>query len=177
VAKSYRGRGVPMADLIQEGNITLMRAVERFDPDRGARLGTYVAAWLHRSLRRALRSLSRTVRLAESAKNARSCSVPIDEPLGEDRLSLTDVLCEDDAIAPDDVAVREQMRARARRHLDRLPPQEALVLRRHFGVGQPQAQSLRAIGDDLGVSRERVRQIKEAALGRLRCRMRRLAPD
>ncbi len=92
VAKSYRGRGVAMADLIQEGNITLMRAVERFDPDRGARLGTYATAWLHRSMQRTVRSLSRTVRLAESAKNARSRSVPIDEPLGEDRLSLTDLL-------------------------------------------------------------------------------------
>ncbi|MBW2458345.1 MAG: sigma-70 family RNA polymerase sigma factor [Deltaproteobacteria bacterium] len=177
VAKSYRGRGVPMADLIQEGNITLMRAVERFDPDRGARLGTYATAWLHRSMQRAVRSLSRTVRLAESAKNARSCSVPIDEPLGEDRLSLTDVLYADDAVAPDDLAAREQLRGRARRHIDRLPPQEALVVRRYFGVGQSDTESLRAIGDDLGVSRERVRQIKEAALGKLKRRMRRLASD
>jgi len=177
VAKSYRGRGVPMADLIQEGNITLMRAVERFDPDRGARLGTYATAWLHRSMRRTVRSLSRTVRLAESAKNARSCSVPIDEPLGENRLSLTDVLCPDDAIAPDDEAAREQLRECARQHIDKLPPQEALVVRRYFGVGQAQPETLQAIGDDLGVSRERVRQIKAAGLSKLKRRMGRLAGD
>ncbi len=75
------------------------------------------------------------------------------------------------------MAAREQLRGRARRHIDRLPPQEALVVRRYFGVGQSEPESLRAIGDDLGVSRERVRQIKEAALRKLKGRMRRLAQD
>jgi RNA polymerase nonessential primary-like sigma factor len=175
VAKSYRSRGVPMADLIQEGNIALMHAIERFDPEHGARLGTYATAWLHRSMQRTIRSLSRTVRLPESARNAKSRSVPIDEPFGEARLSLTDILIEKDAIAPDDVAAREEIRARARELLCDLRPQEAYVVRRRFGIEQPRSMTLREIGEELGVTRERVRQIEKAALDKLRKRMRPLA--
>lgn len=174
VAKAYRNRGVAMADLIQEGNISLLRAVEKYDPTRGARLGTYATAWLHRSMARTIRSLSRTVRLPESAKTARSHSVPIDEPVGEGRLSLTDILCEDDAIAPDDAVSREDIRAKAREHLSSLSEQEAFVIRRRFGIEDGNAQTLREIGEVLGVTRERVRQIEKAALDRLRRRMRRL---
>lgn len=173
VAKVYRNRGVPMADLIQEGNISLWSAVEKFDPERGARLGTYATVWLHRSMRRTVRSLSRTVRLPESAKSARSRSVPIDEPVGQERLSLTDVLCHPDAIAPDDVAAREQIRSRARQHLSGLSAQEALVVRRRFGIEHPTALTLREIGVHLGLTRERVRQIEKSALDKLRRRMRR----
>lgn len=172
VAKAYRNRGVPMADLIQEGNISLLRAVEKFDPDRGARLGTYATTWLHRSMRRTVRSLSRTVRLPESARDAQSHSVPIDEPSGEGRLSLTDVLAEDDAVAPDDVAAREQIRRRARQHLSSLSPHEELVVRRRFGIEHPKAETLREIGEELGVTRERARQIEKSALDKLRRRMR-----
>lgn len=176
VAKSYKNRGVLMADLIQEGNISLMRAVEKFDPDRGVRLGTYATAWLHRSMRRTIRSLSRTVRIPESAKNARSQSVPIDEPVGEDRLSLTDVLCEDDAVAPDDEAERGQIRERAHQCLSCLSESEARVVRLRFGIEQPEALTLQEIGAQLGVTRERVRQIEKSALDKLRKRMRRFAP-
>lgn len=172
VAKAYRHRGVPMADLIQEGNISLLRAVEKFDPDRGARLGTYATTWLHRSMRRTLRSLSRTVRLPESARGAQSHSVPIDEPSGEGRLSLTDVLAEDDAVAPDDLAAREQIRRRAREQLSSLSPHEELVVRRRFGIEHPKAETLREIGEELGVTRERARQIEKSALDKLRRRMR-----
>jgi RNA polymerase primary sigma factor len=164
-----------MADLIQEGNISLMRAVEKFDPDRGARLGTYATTWLHRSMRRTLRSLSRTVRLPESAKNARSSTVSLDEPITEDRLSLTDILYEDDAPAPDDVAEREEIRAQTRELISTLSEQEALVVRKRFGVNQLDSLTLREIGEELGVTRERVRQIEKAALEKLRRRMRRLS--
>jgi RNA polymerase sigma factor (sigma-70 family) len=177
VAKNYQRRGVPMADLIQEGNISLVRAVERFDPEHGTRLGTYATAWLHRSIRRAVRTLGRTVRLPESAKNAQSHSVPIDEPVGQERLSLTDVLCEDDAIAPDDLAAREQVRSQARELLEGLSPQEAVVVRRRFGIEQDHAETLREIGEVLGVTRERVRQIEKLALDKLRRRLRHLAPE
>ncbi len=177
VAKTYRRRGVPMADLIQEGNISLMRAVAKFDPTRGARLGTYATAWLHRSMRRTVRSLSRTVRLPESAKDARSRSVPIDEPVGASRLSLTDVLCEDDAVAPDALAAREEIRELARQYLSCLSASEAKVVRRRFGIESPGPLTLREIGMELGVTRERVRQIEKSALGKLRRRMCRLAPD
>jgi RNA polymerase sigma factor (sigma-70 family) len=124
---------------------------------------------------RTVRSLSRTVRLPESAKNAHSRSVPLDEPSGEERLSLTDVLCENDALAPDDAAAREQIRGRAREHLSSLSAREELVLRRRFGIERAEAQTLREIGEELGITRERVRQIEKAALDKLRRRMRGLA--
>ncbi|MEZ4444662.1 MAG: sigma-70 family RNA polymerase sigma factor [Polyangiaceae bacterium] len=176
IAKSYTGRGVPLADLIQDGNIALMHAVELFDPERGTRLSTYASAWLQRAMLRSVRSLSRTVRLPESARNARSDSVPIDEPFGEARLSLTDMLIAPDAIAPDDEAAREQIRARAREMLDQLKPQEAFVVRRRFGIDHDAALTLQEIGDELGITRERVRQIEKAALDKLKRRMRPLEP-
>lgn len=175
VAKDYNHRGVPLVDLIQEGNIALMHAVERFDPERGCRLSTYATAWLQRAIHRTVRSLSRTVRLPESARGAKSRSVPIDEPMGEARLSLTDILIEPDALAPDDEAAREQIRSRARELLDGLRPQEAHVIRRRFGIGDRPPMTLREVGDELGVTRERIRQIEKAALDKLRGRMRPLA--
>lgn len=175
VAKSYNHRGVPLVDLIQEGNIALMRAVERFDPDRGFRLSTYATAWLQRAMARTVRSLSRTVRLPESAQGATSRSVPIDAPMGKGRLSLTDILIEPEALAPDDVAMREQIRARARELLEGLRPKEALVVRRRFGIGGEAPMTLQQIGDELGITRERVRQIEKGALDKLRGRMRPLA--
>ena len=175
VAKDYNHRGVPLVDLIQEGNIALIHAVERFDPERGCRLSTYATAWLQRAIHRTVRSLSRTVRLPESARGARSRSVPIDEPMGEARLSLTDILIEPDALAPDDEAAREEIRARARELLDGLRPQEAHVVRRRFGIGDHPPMTLREVGEELGVTRERIRQIEKAALDKLRGRMRSLA--
>jgi RNA polymerase sigma factor (sigma-70 family) len=175
MAKAYNGRGVPLADLIQEGNIALMHAVERFDPERGCRLGTYASAWLQRAMYRTVRSLSRTVRLPESARHATSRSVPIDEPMGEGRPSLTDVLIEPEAIAPDDEAARQQIRERARAHLEELGGHEAFVVRRRFGIGHEGPMTLREIGEELGLTRERVRQIEKAALDKLRRRMRQLA--
>jgi RNA polymerase sigma factor (sigma-70 family) len=177
VAKSYNHRGVPLGDLIQEGNIALMHAVERFDPDRGFRLSTYATAWLRRSMQRTVRSLSRTVRLPESARGAKSRSVPIDEPIGPARISLTDILIEPEALAPDDVAAREQIRARARDHLGDLRSKEAYVIRRRFGIGEHDPMTLREIGEELGITRERVRQIEKAALDKLRRRMRPLAAE
>jgi len=172
VAKAYNHRGVPLADLIQEGNIALIHAVERFDPERGCRLSTYATAWLQRAIYRSVRSLSRTVRLPESARGAKSRSVPIDQPMGEERLSLTDILIEPEALAPDDVAAREEIRARARELLDGLREQEALVIRRRFGIGDHPPMTLREVGEELGVTRERVRQVEKAALDKLRKRMR-----
>ena len=139
-------------------------------------MSTYASAWLQRAMLRSVRSLSRTVRLPESARNARSDSVPIDEPFGEARLSLTDMLIAPDAIAPDDEAAREQIRARAREMLDQLKPQEAFVVRRRFGIDHDAALTLQEIGEELGITRERVRQIEKAALDKLKRRMRPLEP-
>jgi len=177
MAKHYRGRGVPLADLIQEGNISLMRAASKFDPHRGVRLSTYAAAWLKQSLSRAVRSLSRTVRLPESAKNASSQSVPLDTLAArESRLSLTDVLVDDGAIPPDDAAARAQIRRRARQLLDTLSEQEALIIRRRFGIGCERAESLREVGERLCLTKERIRQIEKAALDKLRRRLRQALP-
>ncbi len=173
VAKSYRNRGVAFADLIQEGNISLMGAVEKFDPRRGVRLSTYATAWLKQSLYRAIRSLSRTVRLPESATDAQSHSVPLDTPSSDgDRLSLTDVLSDDSVTPPDDAAAREQIRRHARHLLDTLTDQESLVIRHRFGIERSNTETLREIGEQLGLTRERIRQIEKAALEKLRRRLR-----
>lgn len=209
-AKQYRGMGVAFLDLIQEGNLGLIRAVEKFDHHRGHKFSTYAAWWIHQAMIRAVQKHSRTVRApshvydlqlkykrVEARLRTRLACEPgraeIAEelglaPLDADRLvstmtpivsahsplTGTDSLTVDDALAdenqgdPADDLDRFQIEKTMRAVLDDLEPRERTVIECRFGLGGESPQTLQVIGQRLGLSRERVRQIEARALERLR---------
>ena len=208
VARGYVGRGVPLMDLVEEGNIGLIRAVEKFEPERRLRFSTYAMWWIRHGVQHALSHQSRTVRipvhvLRERAlvlranrelmaqlgrapsieelarkvgKDMRDVSElfrvnehisSLDAPMSEsDDRALIEHLVEDEeapSVTEDD-AGSGQLQG----WLAALRPRQRLVVERRFGLNGEAAHSLAEIGVDLGVSRERVRQIQEDALRRLR---------
>ncbi|HUF89923.1 MAG TPA: RNA polymerase sigma factor RpoD/SigA [Gemmatimonadota bacterium] len=165
VAKRYQNLGVPLPDLIAEGNVGLVRAAHMFDPERGVKFISYAVWWIRQAILRSLDDHSRTARR----------TTPLDEPLfDDDEGSLTEFLEDPDAPDPlertlDVVRSREILRA-----ISTLEPREARVLRLYYGLDGDQPLTLEEIGSIFGLSRERIRQIKERALGRLRRTRRRL---
>lgn len=149
VALAYRNRGLPLGDLVNEGNIGLLRAVDRFDPAQGVKFISYAVWWIRQGI---LAALGRMYRRME-------------DPAGEEFL--------DSAPAPEEFAAdaaleRQSVEKQARAAVESLPHREREVLRRFYGIGTGHADTLEEIGTDMGLSRERIRQIKAAGLARLR---------
>ncbi len=209
VARGYVGRGVPLMDLIEEGNIGLIRAVEKFDPERRLRFSTYAMWWIRHGVQHALSHQGRTVRIpvhvlrelaqvlranreltgslgrlpsldelaqavgksesevAELFRYNESIS-SLDAPMSEhDERSLIEHLVhEGDPAVGSDAAMQGSGQLQA--WLERLNPRQRLVLERRFGLGDEAVHSLAEISAELGISRERVRQIQEQALQLLR---------
>ena len=209
-SKQYRGMGVPFLDLIQEGNLGLIRAVEKFDHHRGHKFSTYAAWWIHQALIRAVQKYSRTVRApshvydlqlrykrAEQNLRGRIQREPgraeIADALGlgvrdfdrllstmapilstQATLGGTEDLTIEDALRDENLpdpgeeidrgAVQQEMHAL----LGDLEPRERMVIESRFGLGDREEETLQVIGERLGLSRERVRQIEAKALDRLR---------
>ncbi len=214
VARHYRSFGVPFLDLIQEGNVGLVRAVEKFDPERGFKFSTYAVWWIEQALIRAIQRDSRPVRLpsqvyeqqvklrrVEQSLRGLTPSSPDDVVLAEamntspealtqlvntlapvrslhapvpgtDDATLEDTLADESAddfeTAPDQDRLRETLD----HELEDLPDRERRILVLRFGLGGKDPHTLDAIGKELGLSRERVRQIESQAMARLRERPR-----
>ena len=209
-AKQYRGMGVPFLDLIQEGNLGLIRAVEKFDYHRGHKFSTYAAWWIHQALIRAVQKYSRTVRApshiydlqlrykrveqelrsraerepgrAEIAAALSLAPADFDRLLstmtpilstqavlaGTDDLTVEDALSDDGLLEPGEEVDRVRVEREMHSLLGDLDPRERLVIEARFGLGESEEETLQGIGERLGLSRERVRQIEARALERLR---------
>jgi RNA polymerase primary sigma factor len=210
LAKRYAGLGASLQDLIQEGNIGLIRAVEKFDYRRGFKFSTYATWWIRQSISRCLSDQGRTIRIpvhvVESMHRAIKLQhamfqvlgrnptveelakrlhlspertrdllglaeepVSLDTPIGNsDNGSLADLIVDDSAERPVDEVGLLMLHSDIAGLLDMLSDREALVLRLRFGLDGTRPHTLEEIGDRLGVTRERARQIEAKALSRLR---------
>lgn len=210
VAKRYRHQGVGLSDLINEGNLGLLRAARRFEPERGIKFISYAVWWIRQSILEALAEQGRLVRLpanrasalhqmARSAARLRQelgreptaaelaadggiplaeveqsltllrSHLSLDAPVADgDHHRLLDCLSDPAARGPEAEAMDSALADSLERCLAGLREREARVLRMYFGLDAPEARTLEQIGAALGITRERVRQIKDRALKRLR---------
>jgi RNA polymerase primary sigma factor len=213
IAKSYEGMGVPLLDLINEGNVGLMRAVERFDPGKGGKLSSYSAWWIRHAISLALANQSKVTRvpmhvieklgkmrraalrlhaaldreptdeelaaeLGTTASRIARMRMAVVEPVsldaetdGEDSRSYAEVIADEKAETPFQKLENETHRAMVRKVLATLPRREQAVLFSRFGLNGHDPKNLEAVGKELNITDERVRQIQNAAFVKLRRRL------
>jgi RNA polymerase nonessential primary-like sigma factor len=212
IAKHYINRGVVLLDMIEEGNIGLMRAIDKFEPERGFRFSTYATWWIRQSIERAIMNQARTVRLpvhmvrelnqilrakyhleAQHHNGKDACAEDIaslvgrpveevqdilalsehatslDAPLDNDpQSSLMDMLPGESEDSPDARAEHHEMTVLVRDWLAKLPDKQRLVVMRRFGLDNDDPATLETLAEEMGVTRERVRQIQQEALVKLK---------
>jgi RNA polymerase primary sigma factor len=210
IARDYEGIGLPLLDLISEGNIGLMKAVERFDPAKGGKLSTYGSWWIKQSIKRALANQSKTIRLpvhlVDKISKMRRMALrlqeelgrePTDEELGEelgttasrvaqmrmaairpasldapigdeDSNNFAEVVQDESADTPYEQLEEKTVTRMLQEMVKTLDPREATILRARFGLDGGPQKTLEEVGEKFGVTRERVRQIQNIALRKLR---------
>ena len=177
IAREFRGRGVPAEDLISEGCVGLLKAMQRFDTAAGTRFTTYASFWVRREMLLALMTQPRVVHIPRYARQRGEptpLEIRIDAPVaGTDGPNLADRLADHAAQPATDGIIARQELESLRRHVLELAPRERTVLVERFGLQGEGARTLEEIGLQMGISRERVRQIEVSALARLRREFRR----
>ena len=210
IAQDYANYGLPLLDLISEGNIGLMKAVERFDPNKGGKLSTYAAWWIKQSIKRALANQSKTIRLpvhmVDKISKMRRVAMAMSEELGReptddelseeigiDRAKLSQLkvasmrpasldapISEDDstefgeivgdenAQTPFDLLSHKNMHGQLDGLLTVLDERERKIIDARFGLNGQKARTLEEVGQEFGVTRERIRQLQNIALRKLR---------
>jgi len=210
IARDYSNFGLPLLDLISEGNIGLMKAVERFDPQRGGKLSTYAAWWIKQSIKRALANQSKTIRLpvhlVDKIAKLRRVSVQLTEELGrepsdqelaeevgmaeskvaalksaairptsldqpisdDDSTALGDIIGDDQSFDPYEILRDKDLRDEVGDLLDVLDDRERKIINSRFGLDGQKSKTLEEVGVKFGVTRERIRQLQNIALRKLR---------
>jgi len=209
IARGYTGKGLSLQDLIEEGNLGLLRAVEGFDPAMGTRFSTYASYWIKQSIKRALINSAKTIRIpaymVELLSKWRRASTRLAEELGrtptpeevarvlglprkklpiikkairiynltpqtdqaENGWSLGEMVMDERMRSPDDNLLEHDNLKHVMEQLQHMDPREATVLRMRFGLDDGEPRTLKEIGEALGLTRERVRQIETEALNKL----------
>jgi RNA polymerase primary sigma factor len=209
ITRNYTKAGVPLLDLIQEGNLGLIRAVEKFDYKMGYKLSTYATWWIRQAVTRALADQGRTIRLpvhvAEQVRRAQRSRrqlaqklnrdpsvdeiaadagftpdrvrelfdlvedpVSLETPVGDGESMVADLIEDEKSESPDAATADHARSAELAEAIDRLNPRMRHVVLRRFGLDGRQPQTLEEVGQDLGITRERVRQLESRALKELR---------
>ena len=209
IARAYTNKGLPLQDLIEEGNLGLLRAVEGFDPDMNTRFSTYASYWIKQSIKRALINTGKTIRIpaymVELLTKWRRATAQLDEKLGrpptqeevakelglpkkklsivkeaiqlytsipqtdddEGGWQMSDMVADQRTKAPDDDMLDADNLKHVYRILETMDPREAMILRMRFGLDDSEPRTLKEIGETLGLTRERVRQIESDVLKRI----------
>jgi RNA polymerase primary sigma factor len=181
IAREYEGIGLPLMDLIGEGNIGLMKAVERYDPTVGARLSTYAIWWMQQTLGREATDEEIADKLGIKTSRVTQMRVAsirpasLDARIGDDDAgTLADVVEDENVEAPQHRLEEEGMKSRLRELVQSLTPREADIISSRFGLDGKGKKTLEEVGQQFGVTRERVRQIESKALTKLRTKLQRL---
>ena len=212
IAKHYINRGVALLDMIEEGNLGLMHAIDKFEPERGFRFSTYATWWIRQSIERAIMNQARTIRLPvhvvrelnqilrakyhleAQQHDGRDAAIEdianmvgrpmgevqdilalsehatsLDMPLDNDpQSSLMDMLPGDGDDGPDNRAERHELGVLVREWLSKLPDKQRVVIMRRFGLDNDDPATLETLAEEMGVTRERIRQIQQEALIKLK---------